>query len=160
MSQHPTMEHLITFGGNDRLLAKLLECRVRFLVVGGLAVRFYVPEREVDDLDLLLEQSNENADRFFKALAELSYKPLFSKSHIGAPRKRTQQLQLKTREFYADIVTFGKDIDFTAEWAQPQEGFIGPNRVRFASRELLIKMKRKAGREKDLLDIRLLEGGG
>jgi len=64
-----TMQHLITFGGNDRLLSKLLECGVRFLVVGGLAVRFYIPDREVDDLDLLIEQSGENADRFFNALA-------------------------------------------------------------------------------------------
>jgi hypothetical protein len=43
MSKQSTMQQLITFGGHDRLLSKLLECGVRFLVVGGLAGSLLYP---------------------------------------------------------------------------------------------------------------------
>ena len=153
------MRQLLTLGGNDTLLAELIRCGVRFLVVGGLAVHFYVPERQADDLDLLLEQSSDNAARFFKAMPALHVVPEFPQSLISAPSERPQQLPFK-RYHYADIVTTGNDIDFSAEWALSQEALIWQHPVRIASRELLIRMKRKAGREKDLADVELLERAG
>lgn len=153
------MRQLLTFGGNDTLLGELERCGVRFIVVGGLAVQFYVPERIGDDLDLLLEQSPDNASRFFQAMPALHVVPEFPESLISAPTERAQQLPFK-RHHYADIVTTGKHIDFPTEWAQAQEGLIWQHRVRFASLGLLVRMKRKAGREKDLRDVELLERAG
>jgi len=153
------MQQLHTFGGNEPLLVELLRCGVRFLVVGGLAVRFYVAERQADDLDLLVEQTSENANRLFQAMTSLGLEPEFPQSTIAIPGERPQQLPLK-RYHYADIVTMGRDVNFPKEWAQSQEAFIGHSRVRIASRELLIAMKRKVGREKDLSDVELLERAG
>ena len=150
------MQQLYTFGGNDALLAELIRCGVRFLLVGGLAVHFYAPEREADDLDLLVEQTSENAERLFQAMAALHVMPEFPQALIATPSDRPQQLPFKTYH-YADLVTTGKDIDFPAEWAQSQEALIWQHRVRVASRSLLIAMKRKARREKDLRDVELLE---
>ncbi len=56
----PTTD-LYTFGGNTDLLEEFMRREVRFLVVGGLAVQFHAPEREADDLDLLLDPSPDNA---------------------------------------------------------------------------------------------------
>ncbi|RLJ67550.1 hypothetical protein [Sulfurisoma sediminicola] len=153
------MRQLFTFGGNIALLAELYRCDVRFLVVGGLAVHFYVPERQADDLDLLLEQSSDNAARFFKAMSAVHVIPEFPQSLISSPSERPQQLQFK-RDHYADIVTTGADIDFPAEWVLSQAALIGQHPARIASRNLLIRMKRKAGREKDLADVELLERAG
>ncbi|MGE0332942.1 MAG: hypothetical protein AB7P37_19860 [Ramlibacter sp.] len=43
-------EQLFTFHLNDTLVTALLQQGVRFLVVGGFAVKLYAPEREADDL--------------------------------------------------------------------------------------------------------------
>jgi hypothetical protein len=160
------VERLYTFGGNEELLNTFNSARVRFIVVGGLAVRFHVPERQAaEDLDLLIESSIENADRIFEALGALKVTPTFEKSAIAAPGPRPQQMMLKGRyPFYADILTCGQAIDFSAEWRQSHEGMIGFSKVRFASRELLIEMKNRTirkteqEREKDRSDIRLLKG--
>ena len=150
------MQQLYTFGGNDALLAELVRCGVRFLLVGGLAVHFYASERKADDLDLLVEQTSENAERLFQAMAALHVMPEFPQVLIATPGDQPQQLPFKTYH-YADLVTTGKDINFPAEWAQSQEALIGQHRVHVASRALLIAMKRKAGREKDLRDVELIE---
>ena len=68
------------------------------------------------------------------------------------------QLPLKVI-YYADIVTPGQDIDFAAEWLRSSQALLWQNPVRIASRELLIWVKRNAGRETDLRDISLLQPG-
>ena len=153
------MKQLFTFGANGDLIAEFVRQGVRFLVVGGLAVKFYAPEREADDLDILLEQTPENASRLFRAFGVLHLTPSFPEALIASPSDRQQQLPLKV-VYYADIVTTGKDIDFDSEWARASEAMIWQSPVRIASRDLLTFMKHRAGREKDLADVALLERGG
>jgi len=149
------VQQLFTFGENDHLLQALLAESVRFLVVGGLAVKFYAAEREADDLDLLLEQSPENATRLFRAFAKMGITPAFPQEAIAAPSERPQHLPMKSALHYADLITL-PDIDFEAEWANSQEALVWQNRVRFASRDLLLKLKRGSAREKDIADVALL----
>ena len=145
------MQQLHTFGGNDDLLQELINARVRFLVIGGLAVKFYAQQREADDLDLLLEQSPENADQIFQAFAALKLNPGFPKELISSYSKHPQHLPLKAVH-YADLVT-RPELDFQGEWDASQEGLIGQNRVRFASLNLLTSLKTGSDREKDFLDL-------
>lgn len=153
------MKQLFTFGENDLLVRELLRHDVRFLIVGGLAVQFYVPEREADDLDLLIEQTPENAERLFSTFTELHLTPQFEKHIISQPSERPQQLPLKAI-YYADIVTPGRDIDFAVEWLRSSQALLWQNCVRVAARELLISMKRSSGRETDLRDVSLLQNEG
>ena len=148
------MQQFFTFGANDHLLQALLAEGVRFIVVGGLAVKLYAPHREADDLDLLLEQSPENAERLFRAFGKLGLVPGFPREAIAKPSQRPQHLPLKTIH-YADLVT-RPDIDFQAEWAASQEALIWQNKVRFASRTLLLTLKQGSTREKDISDVALL----
>src|ERR1700693_2134512 len=148
------MQQLFTFGTNDALLAELIAQQVRFLVIGGLAVKFYAAQREADDLDLLIEQTPKNAERLFKAFRHLRLIPQFSSEVIATPGYRAQHLPLKD-VYYADLIT-RPDIEFCSEWERALEALIWQNRVRVASRELLLALKSNSEREKDITDVALL----
>nr|WP_314530873.1 hypothetical protein [uncultured Pseudomonas sp.] len=141
---------------NDRLLAELLLQGVRFIVVGGLAVRFHVLERKAHDLDLLIESTPENASRVFRALQALGLNPGFGIELIAKASLRPQQMPLKDG-FDADLLTTGPDVNFSDEWEHAGEALIKAHRIRYASKALLIRMKQNTGRDKDLADIVLLE---
>lgn len=54
---------------HQQLLHKLLEYRVRFMLIGGYAVIHYGYSRTTGDMDIWLDTGNENRDRLIKALA-------------------------------------------------------------------------------------------
>ena len=56
---------------NMHLLDALNDNGVEYMVVGGLAVRFYCPERTVRDLDLLVNPATDNARKAIEALTYL-----------------------------------------------------------------------------------------
>ncbi|MGE0329919.1 MAG: hypothetical protein AB7P37_04445, partial [Ramlibacter sp.] len=120
------------------------------------------PPNSVDlfrpSLDLMVEQTPENATRLFQAFSDLSLTPEFSKELVSSPSERPQQLALKMG-YYADLVTTGREVEFETEWNMASEARLGPSQVRVASRDLLIRQKQKAAREKDLKDVELLERG-
>jgi hypothetical protein len=145
---------LSIFGGNGDLIAAFNRQRVRFLVVGGLAVHLYVPDREPDDLDLLIDPVPDNADCIFRAFAELHLVPRFSSEELTKPKKH---MNLKSyMSYYADVVTPEPGIDFHAEWENSRTATVNGHLVRMASPDLLIRMKSGTGRPKDLADIELL----
>ena len=149
------MQQLYSGGRNDELIKALLVAGVRFLVVGGLAVQFYCPSRQADDLDLLLEQTPKNAGCLFKALKSIGLEPGFSRDVIAKGGPRPQHLPLKQHNFYTDLIT-QPDLDFPTEWNQAIEGLIWQSRVRFASRAFLLELKGESFRPKDLADVALL----
>ena len=53
----------------EELLEKLARAEVRFVLVGGAAVLMQGHARNTQDLDILVEASEENARRLIKALA-------------------------------------------------------------------------------------------
>jgi len=125
---------------------------VRYLIVGGVAVHHHAPERDYDDLDILLDPSPANAERCFAALQALGEIPRFTAAHLTRPK---QQLALK-RRYYADIITPDPDIDFESELARADAALINHHPVRIASIDLLMRMK-ATQRPKDLEDIELLK---
>ena len=52
---------LTTSGPNKSLLTAFNDCKVKYMVVGGLAVKYYCANREVDDLDLIVSPTMKNA---------------------------------------------------------------------------------------------------
>ncbi len=56
------MTSLTTFVGNSDFVRMLIDAKVEFLVIGGLAVAFHKcrDPLKVDDLDILLEPSTDN----------------------------------------------------------------------------------------------------
>ena len=92
--------NLVHTGENQRLVAALVAQNVNFLIVGGLAVAWHVHEREADDLDILVEDTEINDQRISDALVRLGFEP----SPPGKFLTPGVQMPLKSG-FYADILT-------------------------------------------------------
>lgn len=134
------------------MLEKLNAEGVRFLVVGGAAVKFYAPERQIDDLDILLDKHPVNVDRLIKAL-----RPLYGNNIPAQHLTQRDKAQMPLKVFhYADVVTADDSFDFDAEWSAGCDGLINGQPVRFASRSLLIRQKAGVERPKDMSDLALL----
>src|SRR4051812_14468528 len=72
-SKDASLRQLYSFGGNEPLVAALAQAGVPFLVIGGLAVHFYVSEREADDLDLVVGPTVDAGRRLLLALAAVDH---------------------------------------------------------------------------------------
>lgn len=56
-----------------------------------------------------------------------------------------------------DVLTEISGVEFDAAWAGRREVEVDGRLVPFLGRDALLQNKRAAGREKDLLDVKLLE---
>ena len=68
-----TKNHCLYFTTID--LPGLNKRKVKYLVVGGIAVNFYGIERATADIDLVVDSEESNLQKFIKAIKELSFKP-------------------------------------------------------------------------------------
>jgi hypothetical protein len=145
------------------LLQRLLSADVEFILVGGLAGNVHGSARATFDIDVVYRRSADNMARLVEALAPLQ--PYLR----GAPPGLPFRLDLETlrRGLNFTLTTALGDIDLLGEVtgggtyddllpaseAVPLFGFT----CRCATLEALIRMKRAAGRPKDLEAIAELE---
>jgi Nucleotidyl transferase of unknown function (DUF2204) len=140
-------------------LKDLLDClnqhRVKYGVVGGYAVMKYTEPRYTKDIDLLVEASKTNSKKVVAALTK-----------FGAPVDNlspTEFAQPGTMYFMGlaparvDILTRVKGATFTSIYATAEKGNLFDVKVKFISKENLIKTKKAAGRPQDLLDLAKLK---
>jgi len=155
-------------GDLERILRALEEARVRYLVVGGVAVVLHGHPRMTADLDLVVELVPQNLEAAFSALGALGYRPRVpvtaSELADAATRERlvaekgmtvlslfSPELPLTEVDVFAD-----PPFDFAAALARATVADLGAFRASVASIEDLVAMKRRAGRPKDLEDVRAL----
>ena len=151
-------DNLIHFAPNEDLVRAFVDTRVRFVVVGGLAVAWYCAERQADDMDLLIEPSVENSGRVETALGSVGIHNLpsgaFTRSGLQVPLKQHLYAELLTPR--TEGPTF-EEIELEAE-----NGQLFGLPVRIASRTTLLEMKSiaaaagGASAEKHQRDINLL----
>jgi len=150
----------------EAIITALHDGKVRYLIVGGLAVAAHGYLRFTKDVDFVIQLIPDNIKRAFIALTALGYKPSvpvtveqFSDqaTREGWIRdKNMQVLQLWSdshRETSIDIFVhepFSFDEEYAHALVKPLYGAID---VRFVSIPTLIKMKETAGREQDRIDI-------
>ncbi|TMA72281.1 MAG: hypothetical protein E6J67_20110 [Deltaproteobacteria bacterium] len=151
---------LPTFGANHDLVAALAKYGARFMVVGGVATTFHVPERQTHDpgeLDLLIDPSPENAKKVVAALETLGVRDLtverLTKPYVQMPLKK----RFQGGDFYADMLTPYSDEDFTACWERAAEDSISWVTVKVISKADQIARLRRSGQEKHARDVELLE---
>ncbi|HEY6281663.1 MAG TPA: hypothetical protein VIW72_07740 [Burkholderiales bacterium] len=122
--------------------------------MGGLAVQFYVPDRQVDDLDILIDPSQETAAKVIAALSS----PLFHHSITVEQLTQLKRIQVPVKiDFYLDILTPGPEIDFAQEWTLAREAKLGATPVRVAAIETLLKLLSGSQEPKHIRDIELLK---
>jgi len=126
-------------------------------VVGGFAVMKYSEPRFTKDLDLWTDPAPANASLLFQSLRRFGA-PLrgLTPDYFTVPGNFYQIGVYPTR---VDILTStSSDLAFDPVWERRQvAGLFGVANVPFVSKQDLIAMKRAAGREEDLLDIRRME---
>lgn len=143
--------------GTERLLTELLSVQVRFMVVGGLGVQHYCPQRAATDLDVLIQSSETNATGVAYALDRVGFNMQPETVRLlFAPAPRPQQIKLHPA-IPADILTEGEGFDFMDHWEQSEKAEMLFMSVQVASPQLLIAMKSRSAREKDAQDVLLLQ---
>src|SRR5437660_6293134 len=145
---------LNTFGDNPVLVESLARHGVQVLVVGGLAVHHHAPERQADDLDLLVEQSVEVARNVAAGLTSINVRPEFNEEQFANARK--VQIKLKLLSYYADIITAGLEFDFDEHWRRADDAVIGRTAVKVASIPTLLALLVGSNNPKQEADIALL----
>jgi hypothetical protein len=153
------------------IAAALSAADVRFIVVGGLAVIEHGYLRATRDVDIVIQLVAENVLSCFKALEEIGYHPTvpISAEQFADPdlRQRWQEEKhMRVLQFWSDDypdtkldVFLDSPFDFDLEWKHSKRVSAQPHatEIRFASIPALIKMKRVAGRPRDLIDIEYLK---
>lgn len=132
----------------------LLSNKVDFLVVGAYAVAFHGHPRLTGDFDVFVSITSENVKRLVKSLAEFGF------GNVGITEldfeKRETIIQLGYEPNRIDLLTSISGVEFDEAWAHRTPGDLDGIAVNFISRELLLKNKTTAGRDKDLADISAL----
>jgi hypothetical protein len=128
---------------NAKLLDHLHEAEVDFLVIGGAAVAFHGcrDDAQFDDLDLLIAPTIENTRKVVKALVAAGVSLSASAEALAKP---AVQVPVKNWQYWAEILTPRKGVDFDSLAKAALPGKVGQQSVRIASRTDLVKMKEDA----------------
>jgi hypothetical protein len=152
------------------ICAALEQRQVRFIVAGGLAVNAHGYLRFTKDADLVIELVPDNIERAFEAFAVLGYRPnvpIRAQDFANAELRTSwiREKNMRVLQFWSDAhretpidVFVDVPFDFQTEWAASLKKELGGvGAVRFLSYMTLVRIKREAGREQDMNDIRELE---
>jgi hypothetical protein len=147
-----------------QILETLNRNGVQYVVIGGIAATLHGSSMMTNDLDICYRRDRENLVRLAAALKELQARPrhLPADVHIVLDDHTLRNGDLFTLETVAgDFDCLGTPqgtTGFGELHAAAADAEIAPNLiVRLCSLDHLIRMKRAAGRPKDLLALEFLE---
>ena len=137
------------------ILQNLLENNVEFLVVGAYALAAHGFPRATGDIDIFVNRTSDNSKKVYQAI-----------QNFGAPLGELNDqsfteagviYQIGVAPRRIDIITDIDGIDFQSAWENKIEIKIGDILVPVISKTDLIKNKKASARDKDKLDIKILE---
>lgn len=152
----------------ERVLAALEAEKVRYLVVGGVAVVLHGHLRTTADLDLVVELAPDNARRAVAALERLGFRPrapvpAAEFADAGARQRWIEEKDLTVFSLWSDrypdveVDLFVKEpFPFDEVYARAVRVPLDATTVSVVSLEDLIALKRAAGRAVDLADVEAL----
>jgi len=142
--------------------------KVRYVLVGGIAVNLLGSLRNTADMDILLEMTDINLKKAVTVLKKMGYRIKQPVDPMGIADKATREDWIKNKHmkalnFYKDDEL--KEIDFIIKTPVSfKVAYKGAIRIKsdglvlpVASIDTLIKMKKSAGRPIDKLDIQELK---
>ena len=137
----------------ENLLKSLKEHKVEFVVIGATAFPVHGYARATLDIDIFIRPTEVNAQRTWNALKTFGY------DLTDVEKKDLLKRKILIRQYAVetDIHPFVKGISFEEVWKNKVRAKFGNTFVYFASLDDLIKMKRAAGRPKDLEDLKYLK---
>lgn len=136
------------------LVGAMLDAQVRFVIVGGFAVRAHGHLRPTKDLDILVEPLLENVDRLATVLQRFGVS--LDASKLARPKI---QAPLRGRQLSGiEILTSISDVSFEEAFESRIECFERAQALPVLSKDLLIRSKRARGEDQDKEDIQVLCG--
>ena len=155
------------------IFAALNATRVKYLVVGGLAVVLYGISRTTYDVDLSVDLTTDNLERLANALKRLGFVPRVPApiTELADPKTRQLWTRQKGMKVYSFIEPHGippRNIDVMVEPAKDFDGLYRRRKmallrgvpVPLVPVNELARMKRNAGRPQDLQDVQDLRLAG
>lgn len=128
---------------------------VKYVIVGAWALAFHGRPRYTGDIDIFVAREQDNADRLMDVIEAFGF------GQIGIKRDDFLQVdhvvQLGRAPNRIDLLTGISGVTFDEAWQSREHGNLSNLAVVFIARDLLIKNKRAANRDKDQADIKLLE---
>jgi hypothetical protein len=152
------------------VVSALNAAKVRYLIVGGLAVVAHGYVRLTMDLDIVLAMDSDNVRRAVDALAALGYQPRVpvKAADLADPNIRSQWVNQKGMVVFSLIsprhertpvdIFVTEPFEFDGEYPQAQWFEVGAGvKAPFVRLERLIDMKRRCARPQDILDVQYLQ---
>jgi predicted nucleotidyltransferase len=136
----------------EKLLKLLKENRIKFVIIGATAFPVHGYSRATLDIDIFIKPERGNVQRTRKALKEFGY----DISDISIDDLLTKKVLIRQYLIETDIHPIVKGVTFERVWKNKIKARFGKTFVWFASLDDLIKMKKTAGRPKDIEDLKYL----
>ncbi|MBI4838992.1 MAG: nucleotidyltransferase [Nitrospirae bacterium] len=130
----------------------LKESKVDFVVIGATAFPVHGYARSTLDIDIFIKPERLNAERALHALKKFGY----DVTDVEIEDLLRRKLLIRQYAVESDIHPFVKGITFEQVWKNKVKAKFGNTFVYFASLDDLITMKKAAGRNKDLEDLKNL----
>ena len=136
------------------MLQLLLEEKVEFLIVGAYALGVHGIPRATGDIDIWVNPSEKNSGKLYKVL-----------QRFGAPLDDLKENDFSYGDFVyqigiiprrIDIITSIDGVVFNEAYKEKVTVLVNDLEIPVISQHLLIKNKLATGREKDILDVKLL----
>ncbi len=128
---------------------------VKYVIVGAWALAFHGRPRYTGDVDIFVAREQDNARHLMEVIEAFGF------GQSGIKQDDFLQvdcvIQLGREPNRIDILTGISGVTFDEAWESREQGSISDIAVYVISRDLLIKNKRAANRDKDQADIKLLE---
>ncbi len=153
----------------EKLLRELFRAKVPYLVVGGMAVNLHGYDRSTGDLDIMVSLKSADVKRLVRAVKAIGFKPRLpvSLDDLADPEKRRVWIEEKNMlvfsvynpalEFEQVDILIVDDMDFSQAYLRREDIRAGDTVISLISIPDLIRMKKKAGRKTDKIDIEALE---
>ena len=136
----------------EKILKLLKEHKVVFIIIGATAFPVHGYSRATLDVDIFIKRERKNAEKTMNALKAFGY----DMSDVTVDEILNKKLLIRQYTTEIDIHPFVKGATFETVWKNRVKAKIGNTFVWFVSLKDLIRMKRAAGRAKDLEDLKYL----
>ena len=137
----------------EGLLKSLKEHKVDFVIIGATAFPIHGYVRATLDIDIFIRPTKVNAEKTWLALKAFGY----DVTDINIDDLLKKKLLIRQYAVETDIHPFVKGVSFEKVWKDKVRAKFGDTFVYFTSLNDLIKMKKAAGRVKDLEDLKYLK---
>jgi len=123
------------------------------VIIGALAFPHHGYARATLDVDIFIHPTENNAARALEALTRFG----FDTADISVSDLLSYKLLVRDYSAQVDIHPFVSGVEFDEVWEGSVQSTISGIPVRVPSLDDLIRMKKAAGRPKDLEDLKYLE---